>query len=301
MRFDEQTLGDASVFVAVVRGKSFANAARSLNLSQSAASRAIMRLERRLGVRVFYRTTRSVSLTDGGRELFERLGPLMEGFEEAFASAGEGRSKVRGKLRVKVHPTLMQLITGGQIRAFLETYPELSLELLSDDRLGDPIGEGIDIILHVGELPPSRLVAKRLLDTRVITVAAPSYLERHEQITSPGDLLKGGHRFVDYRNPENGRPFQWEFHRGRKIVKLSTPGELVVSDIVTLHGVCMAGWGVAQVLEVAVRPLLASGALVRLLPEWEDERFPIQAVYSTRSYLAPKITAFLEFASSAVS
>jgi DNA-binding transcriptional LysR family regulator len=301
MRFDEQTLSDSNVFVAVVRCGSFANAARSLNLSQSVASRAVARLEKRLGVRVLDRTTRSVSLTDDGRGLFERLEPLLQGFEDAFTSVAEEQSRVRGRLRVKMHPTLAHVINGKQLKAFLENYSELSVEFISSDKLGDLVGEGIDIALYVGELPSSSLIAKRLLDTRVITVAAPAYLAKHVKIAHPNDLLQQEHTLIDYRNPETGRTFQWEYHRGREIVKIATPGRLIVSDIVNLHGICVAGWGIAQVLEVAVKPMLETGALVKLLPEWGDERFPIYAVYPSRNYVPPKVRAFIDFVSSAVS
>ena len=301
MRFDEQTLSDSNVFVAVVRCGSFANAARSLNLSQSVASRSVARLEKRLGVRVLDRTTRSVSLTDDGRGLFERLEPLLQGFEDAFTSVAEEQSRVRGRLRVKMHPTLAHVINGEQLKAFLENYAELSVELLSSDKLGNLVGEGIDIGLYVGELPSSSLIAKRLLDTRVITVAAPAYLAKHAKIGHPSDLLKQEHTLIDYRNPETGRTFQWEYHRGRKIVKIATPGRLIVSDIANLHGICVAVWGIAQVLEVAVKPMLETGALVKLLPEWGDERFPIYAVYPSRNYVPPKVRVFIDFVSSAVS
>ena len=301
MKFDEQTLSDSNVFVAVVRCGSFANAARSLNLSQSVASRAVTRLEKRLGVRVLDRTTRSVSLTDDGRGLFERLGPLLQGFEDAFTSIAEERSRVRGRLRVKMHHTLAHVINGKQLKGFLENYPELSLELISSDKLGDLVGEGLDIALHVGELPSSSLIAKKLLDTRVITVAAPAYIAKHAKIAHPSDLLKQHHTLIDYRNPETGRTFQWEYHRGRAIEKIATPERLIVSDIVNLHSICVAGWGIAQVLEVAVKPMLETGALVKLLPEWSDERYPIHAVYPSRNYVPPKVRVFIDFVSSAVS
>ncbi len=301
MKFDEQTLSDANVFVAVVRCRSFASAARSLNLSQSVASRAVSRLEKRLGVRVLDRTTRSVSLTDEGRGLLERLEPLLQGFQEAFTSVAEEQSRVRGRLRVKMHPTLAHVITGRQLKSFLENYPDLSVELISSDKLGDLVGEGIDVALYVGELPSSSLIAKRLLDTRVITAAAPAYLAEHGTISHPSDLLKERHTLIDYRNPETGRPFQWEYYRGRKIVKIATPGRLIVSDMVSLHSICAAGWGIAQVLEVAVKPMLETGALIELLPEWGDERFPIHAIYPSRNYIPPKVRVFLDFVSSAVS
>jgi len=301
MKFDEQTLSDSSVFVAVVRCGSFASAARSLDLSQSVASRAVARLEKRLGVRVLDRTTRSVSLTGYGRGLFERLEPLLQGFEDAFTAAAEEQSRVRGRLRVRMHPTLAHVIHGKQLKAFLEDYPELSVEFISSDKLGDLVGEGLDIALCVGELPSSSLIAKKLLDTRVITVAAPDYLAKHMKVAHPADLLKSGHTLIDYRNPETGKTFQWEYHRGRRIVKIATTGRLIVSDIVNLHSICVAGWGIAQVLEVAVKPMLETGALVKLLPEWGDERFPIYAVYPSRNYVPPKVRVFIDFVSSAVS
>ena len=279
MRFDEQTLSDSNVFAAVVRCGSFASAAKSLDLSQSGASRAVARLEKRLGVRVLDRTTRSVSLTDDGRGLFERLEPLLQGFEDAFTATAEEQSRVR----VRMHPTLAHVIHGKQLKAFLEDYPELSVEIISSDKLGDLVGDGLDIALCVGELPSSSLIVKKLLDTRVITVAAPAYLAKHMKVAHPSDLLKSGHTLIDYRNPETGKTFQWEYHRGRKIVKIATTGRLIVSDIVNLHGICVAGWGIAQVLEVAVKPMLDTGALVKLLPEWGDERFPIFAVYPSRN------------------
>ena len=300
MNSHEQTLSDANVFAAVVRSGSFAGAARSMNLSQSVASRAVARLEKRLGVRVFDRTTRSVALTGEGRALFERLEPLLHGFEEAFASVAEEQSRVRGRLRVKMNPLLSHVISGKQLKAFLDIYPELSVELIASDKLGDLISEGIDIALTVGDLPSSSLIAKRLLNTRVITVASPGYLASHGKITHPRDLLNQEHTFIDYRNPETGRPFQWEHQRGRKIVKIATPGRLIVSDIVSFHGICMAGWGIAQVLEIAVKPMLASGALVELLPEWGDERFPIHAIYPSRNYVPPRTRVFLDFVSSVV-
>jgi DNA-binding transcriptional LysR family regulator len=301
MRFDEQTLSDSHVFVSVVRCGSFASAARSLDLSQSVASRAVARLEKRLGVRVLNRTTRSVSLTEDGRALFERLEPLLQGFQDAFTSAAEERSRVRGRLRIKLHPTLAHVIEGKRLRAFLESYPELSVEFISSDKLGDLVGEGMDIALCVGELPSSSLIAKKLLDTRVITVAAPDYLSKHTKVAQPIDLLNSDHSLIDYRNPETGRTFQWEYHRGRKVIRIATPGRLIVSDIVNLHGICVAGWGIAQVLEVAVKPMLQTGALIELLPEWGDERFPIYAIYPSRNYIPPKARVFLDFVSSAMS
>jgi DNA-binding transcriptional LysR family regulator len=193
------------------------------------------------------------------------------------------------------------MIDGKQLRVFLENHSELSVEFISGDKLGDLVGEGLDIALYVGELPSSSLIARKLLDTRVVTVAAPDYLAKHAKVAHPSDLLKSEHTLIDYRNPETGRAFQWEYHRGRKIVKIATPGRLILSDIVNLHGICAAGWGIAQVLEVAVKPMIETGTLVKLLPEWGDERFPVYAIYPSRKYVPLKVRVFIDFIFTAVS
>jgi DNA-binding transcriptional LysR family regulator len=299
MNFDDQTLRDATAFVAVVRCGGFASAARSLNLSQSAASRSVARLEKRLGARVLDRTTRTIALTDEGRTLFAKLEPLLQSFEEAFASVAQEQTGIHGRLRVKMHPTLTHALAGPPLKGFLDTYPGLSLELLASDRPGDLVSEGVDVALTVGELPSSSLIVKKLLDTRVLTVAAPAYLAAHAPVTCPADLAHG-HALIDYRNPEAGRPFQWEHHRGRTVERVATPNRLIVSDILSLHAMCAAGWGIAQVLEFAVRPLLASGALIALLPEWSDERFPVYAIHPSRSYVPLRTRAFLDFVAAAI-
>src|SRR6202789_3498619 len=237
---DERTMNGMSVFGAIVRCGSFAGAGKALNMSQPGVSRSIARLEARLGMRLFERTTRSVSMTDEGRRLFMQVGPLLTGLEDAVASVMEGQALVRGKLRVQMHRTFAHFLEGVRLRAFLEAYPELELELITRDQLGDLVSEGFDVAIHIGKPPVSSLVARKLWDTRIMTVAAPSYFKQHKHPSTPLDLVTGGHVLIDYCDPETGRPFEWEFHRGRKIVKVPTSGRVVVSDIITMHSLCLA-------------------------------------------------------------
>ncbi len=292
---DERTMNGMSVFAAIVQCGSFAGAGKTLNMSQSGVSRSIARLEARLGIRLFERTTRSVSMTDEGRRLYTQIGPLLIGLEDAVASLMEGRSLIRGRLRVQIHRTFAHFLEGVRLRSFLEAHPELELELITRDQLGDLVSEGCDVAIHIGKPPVSSLVVRKLWDTRIVTVAAPSYLKRHKPPVTPLDLVKGGHLLIDYRDPETGRPFEWEFHRGRRIEKVPTNGHVILSDIITMHSLCLAGYGIVQVLENAVSQLLRQGKLIDLFPDWRDERFPFYAVYPSRKHLPAKTRAFLDF------
>ena len=291
-------LDGMGVLAAIVRCGSFAGAGGALNMSQSGVSRSIARLEARLGMRLFERTTRSVSMTDEGRRLYEQIGPLLTGLEDAVAAVMEGRALVRGRLRVQLHRTFAHFLEGARLRVFLETHPELELELVTRDQLGDLVSEGFDVAIHVGEPRVSSLVARRLWDTRIVTVAAPAYFKRHEHPAAPEDLGTDRHILIDYRDPETGRPFEWEFHRGRRIVKVPTNGRIIVSDIITMHSLCLAGYGIVQAMENAVSQLLSHGKLIDLFPDWPDERFPFYAVYPSRKNLPAKTRAFLDFLAS---
>lgn len=295
MGFDERMLNGMSVLTAIVDGGSFAAAGEALDMSQSGVSRAVARLENRLGVRLFDRTTRSVSLTDEGRRLYERIVPLLAGLEEAAGDVAEGAAAVRGRLRVSVDPYFSRLILGPQLGAFLAAHPQLQLELLTRDRLGDIVADGFDMAVRFHEPVASSLVARRLLETRILTVAAPSYLRRHGTPATPKELETGNHVCIQYRDPLTGRPFDWEFHRGRRITTVATRGQLTVNDVGTQHSVCLAGHGIAQVMAWSVEPLLRSGKLVQILPEWADERFALYALYPSRHHLPMKCRAFLDF------
>ena len=298
MSFDERILNGTTVLAAVIRSGSFVGAGKALNLSQSGVSRSIARLEARLGIRLLDRTTRSVTITDEGRRFYEQVAPLLNALEDVAASVMEGRTQVRGRLRVKMHPSFAHFLPGPRLRQFLESHPELAVELIARDELGDLVSEGFDVAIHLGEPPLSGLVAKKLWETRIIAVAAASYLRRRGRPATPEDLSQAGHVLIDYRNPETARPFEWEFHRGRKIVRVPADGQLLASDIVTMHNLCLAGYGIAQVMEVAVSTLLVEGKLIALFPEWCDERFPLYAVYPSRNHLPAKTRAFLDFVSS---
>src|ERR1700676_2178605 len=151
--FDERILNGMSILAAIVQCGSFAGAGKALNISQSGVSRSVARLEARLGMRLLERTTRAISTAGEGRRLHEQIGPMLTGIEEAVASVMEGRALVRGRLRVQMHRTFAHFLEGARLREFLEAHPELELELITRDQLGDLVSDGFDVAIHMGKPP----------------------------------------------------------------------------------------------------------------------------------------------------
>jgi Transcriptional regulator len=141
------------------------------------------------------------------------------------------------------------------------------------------VADGFDLAVRFGEPPVSTLIARKLLDTRILTVAAPSYLKKYGHPVAPTDLESGRHVCIKFRDPLTGYPFSWEFHRKRKKIVVTPRGPLTVNDVGTLHSVCIAGQGIAQILALGAEPLLTHGRLVELFPDWGDEVYPLYALY----------------------
>jgi DNA-binding transcriptional LysR family regulator len=286
------------VFAAVVEQGSFASAGDILEMSQPGVSRAIARLEARLGVRLFDRSTRTVTLTEDGLRFHSLVLPLLAGLEEAADSTTRGAAAVRGRLRVTVDPSLSRLLSGTLIGDFMRAYPEVQLELVTRERLGDLVGEGFDLGLRFGEPPVGHLQVSPLLDTRLLTVATPAYLAAHGRPRTPQDLVE--HRCLQYRDAEQGRLYDWAFHRGRQRLEVSTEGALTVNDVNTLHSCCLAGQGIAQLMALGNETLLAEGDLVELFPDWPDERLSLYSLLPPRMQPPAKSRAFVDFVSSRI-
>ncbi|MDB5849266.1 MAG: LysR family transcriptional regulator [Rhodoferax sp.] len=288
-------LEGVDVMAAVVDARSFGGAAEALDMSQPGVSRAVARLEARLGIRIFERTTRAVRLTEEGRRYYDQVMPLLAALDEATDAARHGAVAVRGRLRVNVDALFSYLNLGTKLGAWLDSHPALALELVTRDALGDMVGEGFDLAVRFGHPPPSSLVARKLLDTRIVTVATPAYLKRHGHPTDPRALADPAHRCLQFRDPTTARPFPWEFHRGRKKIVVETHGQLTVNEAGTYQSLCLAGIGVAQMFALAADDLIAQKKLVRLFPDWPDEKFPLYAYHPSRHHVPAKTRALLDF------
>jgi DNA-binding transcriptional LysR family regulator len=200
---------------------------------------------------------------------------------------------VRGRLRVDMDPFFSRLLLAPRLGPFLARHPDLQLELLTREEQGDLVAGGFDVAVRFGHPPASSLVSRRLLETRILTVAAPAYLKKHGRPATPADLAR--HSCIQYLDPLSGRPFEWEFLRGTKRVPVETRGPLLVTDVGTMLGACLAGAGVAQVMALGVQDLLKQGKLVELFPDWPDETFPLYALYPSRHHPPAKVRAFIDF------
>jgi DNA-binding transcriptional LysR family regulator len=291
--FDTRLLTGLGVLAAVVETGSFVRAAAVLGMSDSGVSRAVARLEARLGVRLLDRTTRSVRLTDAGRRFHGTAAPLLAGIEEAAAFAAGAAETARGRLRVDVDAFLARRSLAPALPRFLAENPELDVELLTRETTADLVGDGIDLALRFG--PPMRpgAVAMKLMETRILTVAAPAYLFRRGHPSRPEQL--SGHECIDFRDAATRQPFEWTFLRGREAVRVPPAGRLIVADVDTMLSACLAGAGIAQVMGFGVQPLLAAGHLVELFPDWPDETFPLFAVHPSRRHTPAKVRRFIAF------
>ena len=293
MAFDGKLLSGVTVLIAVVEAGTIARAAEALGLSPSGVSRALSRLEQRVGARLLARTTRSLSLTDEGRRFYEQVGPHLAGIEEAAIEAAGSASKVRGRLRVNIDPFFSRIVLSRHLAAFLTRYPDLAVELIMRDSVGDLVADGFDLALRFGEPPMGSFVARKLIETRVLTVASPSYIKAHGKPRHPKEIE--GRDCIDFYDAASARPYDWEMRRKKEVLALRVKARLLVSDSGTLIGACEAGAGIGQVLEIGCAELLRCGRLVELFPEWSDERFPLYAVYPSRLHRAAKVRAFIEF------
>ncbi|KXF77241.1 LysR family transcriptional regulator [Paramesorhizobium deserti] len=293
MAFDGRILSGVSVLAAVVEGGSFVKAANLVGITDSGVSRAISRLEGRLGVRLLDRTTRSVTLTDEGRRFYEEVKPHLDAIEEAATVAAGATSAVRGRLRVDIDPFFLPLVLAGRLGAFCERYPELAIEFVTSEHVGDLVSEGIDLAIRFGQPRFASLVSRKLIEAPILTVAAPRYLERYGKPSHPSQLTD--HRCLQFLDPHTGRPFEWEFIRDGESVEVPTSGPLTFTDPKSMLEECVAGTGIAQVIGWGVGRLLETGELVDLFPDWHGERFPLFAFHPSRKHPPAKVRAFVEF------
>lgn len=293
MAFDGRLLPGIGVLAQVVETGNFARAGEALGLTPSGVSRAIARLEVRLGIRLFDRNPRAVRLTEEGRQFHAQVAPLLAGLEDAATEAASAARTIRGRLRVNVDPWFARLVLAPRLTGLLERHPALTFEITVRDTPGDLVEEGTDVAVRFGEVGPPGQIARKLMETRIVTIAAPSYLMRYGTPRHPTDLLR--HECLLYRDPVSGKPFGWEYRRKREVVEVKAKGRVIFNDLATKLAACVAGQGIAQSVEFGLEPLLASKAVVQILPNWADERYSLYSYYPSRQLPPAKVRAFLDF------
>jgi DNA-binding transcriptional LysR family regulator len=293
MALDGRIFSGVSVLAAVVEGGSFVKAAGLLGLTDSGVSRAIKRLETRLGIRLLDRTTRSVGLTDEGRRFYEEVKSHLDAIEDAAAIASGATSAVRGRLRVNVDPFFLPQVLAGRLGAFCERYPELAIEFVTILQVGDLVSKGIDLAIRFGQSPRSSLVSRKLLEAPILTVASPRYVKRYGRPKHPLEMTR--HRCLLFIDPHTGQPYDWAFMRGDETIEVPVSGALTFTDPKSMLEECLAGTGIAQVIGWGFGQLLERGKLVDLFPGWHGERLPLFAFHPSRAHPPAKVRAFIDF------
>ena len=292
MSFDARLVTGAGVLAAVTEAGNFARAAEILGLTPSGVSRAVARLEARIGVRLYDRSPRSVTLTEEGRRFHAQIMPLLAGIEEAAADAAGAAVVVNGRLRVSVDPWFARMVLAPRLPRFMARYPLLSVDLATSN-YREEMMTGVDVAVRFGPPDIASLITCKLFETPVLTCAAPSYLAQHGEPRTPHDLTH--HECLLFRDPQTGRAFPWEFHRRGEVVEARIAGRLMMDDPSVAVAACAAGQGVFQGLAMGFGPWLASGELVQILPDWAEERYPLYAYHPSRHLPPAKVRAFLDF------
>lgn len=284
-------LSAMEVFVRVVQEQSFTAAARRLNLSPSATSRQVSGLEDRLGVRLLNRTTRSVSLTEEGAAFFERCTRILADVEEAELAVSALHAAPRGTLRVNAPVGLGRLHVAPLVPEFLQRYPELRLDLTLIDRFIDPVEEGADVVVRVGELRDTSLIARKLAPNRRMVVGSPEYFARAGMPATPADLRHHNCLAYTYRASRH----EWFFQGPEGPQTVSISGTLESNHSEALHTAVLRGLGLALLPLWIVWPDLHAGRLVEALPDYRTPDSAIHAIYAHNRHLSPKVRAFVDF------
>ena len=255
-----------AAFLAVAEERSFTKAAKRLGVSPSAMSHAIRGLEEEIGVRLLSRTTRSVAPTDAGEQLLARLRPALTDVQDAVKQLSGLRDKPAGSVRLLVPRFAVKTVLGPKLAKFVRDYPEVVLDITTNDSRLDIVAGGFDAGIHFGEYIQKDMIAVRVSkDHRAAIVGAPSYFKSHPKPKTPHDLLQ--HRCINFRHGSAG-VYRWEFDKGKKSLSVAVNGPLIVDDEEILVRAAVDGVGLAFVSDERVAPQLAGGELIRVLEDW---------------------------------
>lgn len=282
---------EMQTFNAVVEAGSFVKAAEALNLSKAAASRNVVDLETRLGVRLLHRTTRRLSLTDEGQLFYARSKELLAELAEAEDEITARNDAASGLLRINAPFTFGVLHLAPLWGQFLQQHPKVSLEVTLADRLVDLVEEGFDVAIRIAVLENSTLVSTRLATTRLLLCAAPQYLRLHGTPKHPADL--SDHAVVSYSYFSTRD--EWHFQGPHGPVSVRTNPTFHTNNGDTCRAAALAGQGIILQPDFLVGNDVKQGKLVELMPEFRAREVGIYAVYPTRKHVAPKVRALIEF------
>jgi DNA-binding transcriptional LysR family regulator len=284
-------LATMDLFVRIADAGSFVAAAEQLGLSRALASRAILDLEARLGTRLLNRTTRRLSLTEAGTAFYRRAQRIIADTAEAEEEAAALHVRPRGLLRLNAPVSFGVLQVAPALTAYLDRYPEVSIDLTLNDRTVDLLEDGYDLAIRIGRLAESSLIARRLAPCRLLLCAAPAYLAAHGTPTHPSDLAH--HRCVAYAYGANRD--EWVFTGPGGEVPVRVDARLQINNGDAIQAAIRDGYGISRQPDFIAAPDLATGRVVEVLPDWHLPDVGVHAIYPPTRSLSAKVRGFVDF------
>ena len=287
-------LVDLDAVLSIARLGSFRAAALDLGMSTTALSSAIAKLEQRLGVRLFNRTTRSVSLTDGGTTFVERIGPAMTDIHDAMLAAQSLQDTPTGTLRINAFASAAREVMEPLILSFMRRYPRVHVDLVTEGKLVDIVAAGFDLGLRTVDLVPNDMIALPLgLDRSNAVVASPDFLRTHGTPAVPADLYR--FRCIRARLPNNAL-LRWKFEKDGNALQIDVKGSITLDEPSLVRIAAQNGVGLGYVMEADVRDDIAAGRLVRVLEDWTPSLAPLALYYPGRKNPPAAFSAFIQAA-----
>lgn len=292
MRLDQ--LDGLVAFREVAHSRSFTGAADALDVSTQAVSKAIKALETRLGVRLFNRSTRSVSLNEAGEALMARVGPALSDLFEATDAVQEFRDKPAGVLRLAVSRPSFNAMLLPRLAGFAQAYPDIKLDLRFDEAFVDIVAQGLDAGVRLGDSIAQDMVSVKVTEAEPIAIlASPDYLKRRGTPKSIADLAS--HDCIRFRFPGSGALFRWELLDGDKPVEIEPPGAVTVNDAASMVACALQGLGVAYVIERTATSHIKDGTLRKVLGSAAPVLPGFRLYYPSRRQLPPKLRCFVDY------
>lgn len=281
------------LFLQVARSRSFTQAADACGLSVSTVSQRVNALEKQLGVRLLNRTTRSVSVTEAGAQLIQKITPLLEELETSLHSVAAATVEATGTLRLNVPSTASRMVLQPMLKGFLRKHPGINLEVAVDNSLVDIVAQGFDAgIRYDYILAEDMVVVPVVMQMKFVIVAAPGYLEGKPRPTHPDDLLD--HECVNYRSAQTGLLHRWDFEKAGEHVRLNIKSRLATNDIELMVKAALDGFGFAYVARSSVREHLERGELVEVLSDWIPDS-AMYLYYFNRDNTPKKLRVFIDY------
>lgn len=286
-----ESLSALAAFVHVAEQRSYVAAARLAHVSPSAISKAVARLETRLGLRLFSRTTRNLSLTEDGAALYERCRHIFDELEDVHACLIDSRERPKGRLRVSIPHIVCQHLLMPILPSFTQSFPEVELDLNIDDRVVNLAADGIDIAIRSGELADTSLISRRLGEQHFVVCGSPDYLHRSGYPAAPHNLVE--HTCIHFRYPSSGRLAPWSFISPDE--RMLPPKSMAFNNTDAGLHAAMAGLGLAHLPVYVAAPSLRAGALVPVLAAFMAPFGSLSLLWSSQRRLPPKVRAFADF------